>query len=135
MSSNVARLGRAVLARRDELDLSQLDVAAAGGPSDTTLSRIENGLATSVSKITLRRLDAALAWNSGSARRVYTGTGDPTPLEPGTITVGPDARPPTSATDVPVGAGVEPGVLADLTDDETAKVLDYVAMLKAARKD
>jgi ribosome-binding protein aMBF1 (putative translation factor) len=35
----------------------------------------------------------------------------------------------------PVGSGVDAGELADLHDDEVQKVRDYIALIKAARKE
>lgn len=55
-----------------------------GGPSSTTMSRVERGIAPPSAK-TLRKLDAGLRWQQGSAARVLEG-GDPTPLMPGTVT-------------------------------------------------
>lgn len=98
------------------------EIAAAGGPSTSWMS-VARAVASGntpfpheLKPATFRKIDSAAKWPDGTALRVYEG-----------------AEPPDR--DVPVGAGVDPGVLADLTDDETAKVLDYVAMLKAARKD
>lgn len=67
--------------REDELDLTQLDVAAKGGPSNSTLTKIEGGNMTSLSRKTARTLDAGLDWQPGSARRLYNGEGEPLPLE------------------------------------------------------
>lgn len=83
MSTNAKRLARAVLARRTELDLSQLDVWQAGGPSNTTLTEIENGRTETLTRTTARRLDVGLQWEVGSAKRVWEG-GEPTPVVPGT---------------------------------------------------
>lgn len=80
MSSNAQRLADAVLARREELALTQLEVAAAGGPSNTTLTVIENGLTANLTNATAKKLDRGLQWAPGSARTVWLG-GDPTPLE------------------------------------------------------
>lgn len=80
MSSNTQRLGEAVLARRHELELTQLEVWNSGGPSNTTLTTIENGQQTSLSRATARKLDKGLQWVEGSAKRVWEG-GDPVPLE------------------------------------------------------
>lgn len=81
MSTNAERLGKAVLARREELDMTQLDVWQAAGPSNTTLTKIESGNATSLARSTARKLDAALKWEPGSARRVWEG-GEPRPAAP-----------------------------------------------------
>lgn len=80
MSSTAARnLAKWVVARRDELDLSQLDVWQAGGPSNTTLTEIENGRIASLTRTTARKLDAGLRWEAGSAKRVWEG-GEPVAL-------------------------------------------------------
>lgn len=78
MSTNAQRLGEKVLARREELDMTQLEVWQAGGPSNTTLTVIESGKATGLVRATARKLDAALQWEPGSAKRVWEG-GDPRP--------------------------------------------------------
>ncbi|WP_280393139.1 helix-turn-helix domain-containing protein [Nocardia wallacei] len=82
MRASITNLGQAVRSRRKQLDLTQQDVAQAGGPSDTTQTAIETESATSVRKETLRKLDAGLQWMPGSAEAAYHG-GTPTPL-PGT---------------------------------------------------
>lgn len=79
MSSIGQRLGEVVLARRQELDLSQLDIWQAGGPSNTTLTEVENGRLETLTRTTAKKLDAGLKWEAGSARRVWEG-GEPTPL-------------------------------------------------------
>lgn len=74
------RLRWYVLRRRnDELDLSQMEVWQAGGPSNTTLTKIENGHLEKLERVTARRLDTGLRWEPGSARRVWDG-GEPKPL-------------------------------------------------------
>lgn len=78
-ASNPIRFGQIVQKRREELGLTQDDIAAAGGPSDTTLTRIEKGLGASRPS-TRRSLDKPLRWKPGSAADVWAG-GDPTPLE------------------------------------------------------
>lgn len=83
MSSNAENLARHVKARRDQLDLSQLDVWQAGGPSNTTLTKIENAQLETLTRTTAKRLDVGLQWDAGSARRAWEG-GEPTPiLRPG----------------------------------------------------
>lgn len=74
MSPNLEALGQAVYDRRSQLGLTQDQVTKRGGPSDTTLTKIENAT-TTPSPSTLRKLDAGLAWTPGSARRVLDGTG------------------------------------------------------------
>ncbi|WP_411815538.1 helix-turn-helix domain-containing protein [Gordonia sp. SND2] len=76
MANDVARLGAAIAERRRQLGLSQIEVWQRGGPSNSTLTRIENGLGDPPSSATLRKLDVALDWQSGSAARALDG-GDP----------------------------------------------------------
>lgn len=73
MALDINRLGQAVRARRDELDMTQLDVASAGGPSNSTLTKLESGEADAVSPATLRKLDAGLDWQAGTARALLRG--------------------------------------------------------------
>jgi transcriptional regulator with XRE-family HTH domain len=70
MTENLPALGRAVLKRREELGLTQAQVAERGGPSDTTLTGLESGTASSVSPMTLRKLDTGLQWGQGTARQI-----------------------------------------------------------------
>lgn len=84
MSTNAERLAQRVRARRDELDLSQLDVWQAGGPSNTTLTEIENGRTERLTRTTARKLDAGLQWEPGSAKRIWEG-GEPRPLGPSPV--------------------------------------------------
>lgn len=83
-TSPAERLKAAVIARRRELgEISQMEVWQAGGPSNTTLTTIENGRLQSLSRTTAKKLDKGLCWEAGSARRVWDGSGTPTPLLPG----------------------------------------------------
>lgn len=68
MSSNAQRFGEYVKARRLELDLNQLEVSAAGGPSNSMLTTIENGRLGELTRATARKLDKGLQWEPGSAR-------------------------------------------------------------------
>lgn len=77
-SKGAENLARHVLARREQLDLTQLEVHAAGGPSNTWQTLIEGGRIETLSRSTARKLDAGLHWEPGSARRVWEG-GKPTP--------------------------------------------------------
>lgn len=79
MTNDWPRLAEAVRNRRLALRMSQLDVAHAGGPSDTTVSKIENQTGTNFAAATINKLDRALEWEAGSAARVLGG-GDPTPI-------------------------------------------------------
>lgn len=84
MSTNADHLARHVRERRRDLALSQLEVWQAGGPSNTTLTAIENGLAKSLQNATAKKLDRGLQWRPGSARRVWDG-GEPMPQEASTV--------------------------------------------------
>lgn len=76
----VQRFGHVVKARREELGMSQADLAAALGRPVGTLSAIEQGRRkTGVSGRTQVALDRALQWQSGSSRDVLAG-GDAAPL-------------------------------------------------------
>lgn len=74
---NLARFGQIVRSRREELGIQQEDLDQYGGPSSTTLSRIERGIAPPSAK-TLRKLDVGLRWATGSAARTLDG-GEPAP--------------------------------------------------------
>lgn len=67
-------LAAAIRERRDELGLTQEQVAARGGPSTATLRLLEGALQTSYRHRTYVDLDRALGWPSGHARAVLTGT-------------------------------------------------------------
>lgn len=69
----VARLGEAVRTRRGELQMSQADVTKAGGPSDTTQSKIELGIAQKVGTQTLAKYDIAFGWPAGRAHSILVG--------------------------------------------------------------
>lgn len=74
-----ANLAAHVLRRRKELALSHVEVGELGGPSTTKMTQIENSIGPTPSTATLKKLDVALEWVSGSARRALLG-GDPVPL-------------------------------------------------------
>ena len=69
--------GHAVKTRREQLGLRQDELGARGGPSTTTLTKIENGSPTPVSKATLRKLDTGLDWPVGTAAAVLAGEPPP----------------------------------------------------------
>lgn len=81
MVADFPRLSRYVRERRQQLDLRQDEVDAAGGPSDTLVSQIERDEwhPTERYTSTLRKLDVGLQWQPGSARRILEG-GEPQPL-------------------------------------------------------
>lgn len=69
------RLAIAVLERRTDLALSQLEVWQAGGPSNTTLTNIENGRIDTLTNATAKKLDAGLRWEPGTALGLWRGNG------------------------------------------------------------
>lgn len=73
----IARLGQIVKERREELGVSQKQLLDRGGPSNSTLTKIEQGRADTISNATMRKIDRALDWEFGSAQEVLAG-GDPT---------------------------------------------------------
>lgn len=70
------RLAAYVVRRREERAWSQIDVWRRGGPSNSTLTKIESGDWVPFAA-TLRKLDAGLGWRLGSAQAVLDG-GEPT---------------------------------------------------------
>ncbi len=74
-SDRRSTFARVLEARRRALGLTQRDVYAAGGPSPATLVRWESGdgLTTPPRPTALNRLDGALRWNPGTARKLLTG--------------------------------------------------------------
>lgn len=67
---NWPRLADYVRERRDELGLTQEEVATRGGPSTATLRLIESAAAESYRAKSLRQLEDALGWVPGSARAI-----------------------------------------------------------------
>ena len=118
MSTNAQRFGQIVLDRRLELDLSQLEVGEAGGPSNSTLTNIENGRLEKLERATAKKLDKGLRWESGSARVAWQG-GDPTPL----MTAAPRARDEVDElrryiSEAAIGEGLRLRLLAVLSESE-----------------
>lgn len=66
-------LAAAVCERRTQLRLSQEGVARAGGPSVKTIYAIEQAAEARLRPSTLRRLDQALQWPSGTGERILAG--------------------------------------------------------------
>lgn len=81
MSTKGERLRDAVKARREELDLNQMEVWQAGGPSNTTLTAIEQGRLETLTKATAQKLDKGLRWRPGSAKAVFEGSGQAEPAD------------------------------------------------------
>lgn len=78
MTDDLARLGRYVRTRREQLGLSQMDVwKKREGPSSTKMGQIEDGQPPTPSASTKAKLEHALEWGSGSVERILSG-GEPT---------------------------------------------------------
>ncbi|MET9517494.1 hypothetical protein [Streptomyces sp. NPDC002994] len=75
---DLARLARAVKARRLELHPSRLAAATSAGVSKDTWQRVEEGLP--VREVSYAKMDPALAWASGSCIAITEG-GEPVPVE------------------------------------------------------
>lgn len=83
MSSHAEQFGRAVSARREALGLTHDEVRDRGGPSSPTLTKIEReGGPDTVGDSTFKKLDKALKWERGSARRLWLDGTTPREVEP-----------------------------------------------------
>ena len=67
------RLASYVRERREELGLTQEEVASRGGPSTATLRLIENNATDSYRQKSLRQLEDALGWTRGSVLAILAG--------------------------------------------------------------
>ncbi len=118
------RLAGYVRERRDELGLTQEQVAAAGGPSTATLRLIETSAQSEYRAKSLRQLEDALRWRSGSVRAILAG-GEP--AEAGRSPA--DVRDPAEA-DLDLIRGLSP------EDRATAlRFAEFIASQRAARED
>lgn len=117
MSTKGKRLGDGVLKRRAELDLTQLDVWQAGGPSNTTLTKIEKGEADTLPRTTARKLDEGLRWVKGSAKALFDHGTEPLPL--------PDDIQGLARADVRrLAEAIRAAAIDESTRDELLQVLD-----------
>ncbi|MFT4199823.1 helix-turn-helix domain-containing protein [Gordonia sp. (in: high G+C Gram-positive bacteria)] len=119
---DLERFGRIVYERRNELGLSQEQVADRGGPSDTTMGKIENfEWAPGDRKVTLKKLDKGLDWEPGSAEATLAG-GDPTPLnvvvQPPPAAAHAEALSPTVRAFAERGAAAEAQMIFNVIDDD-----------------
>jgi hypothetical protein len=87
IGSDWQRVADYVRERRIELDMTQADVQAAGGPSPATQRMIEGALQTSYQPVILARLERALGWGRGSIRAIRSG-GEPVPSATATASGG-----------------------------------------------
>src|SRR5690348_13080352 len=79
------RLAQYVIARRTALDMTQVELARAGGLSLDRVSAIEGRRARSLRPRTIRSLEAGLKWENGSVQDLLAG-GVPTVRVPvGTV--------------------------------------------------
>lgn len=69
-------LAQWVRQRREELGLTQDEVAKFGGPSTATVRTIENGQAENFHRRTFAGLDQALQWQPGTASKLFNGEWD-----------------------------------------------------------
>lgn len=109
MKEGLERFASIVKRRREELGLRQDQLRDLGGPSTTTMTKVENAM-DAPSPVTLRKLDAGLDWEPGSAARTLKG-GDPTPIQG-------DASYLTNGEDI--------GVLLFALMSESDQLLDYL---------
>lgn len=70
MDKGLHELGAKVAARRRELRLSQIELQEQGGPSTTTVSRLEIGEGKRPQRETLEKLDRSLQWAPGTAASI-----------------------------------------------------------------
>jgi len=76
-----ASLGAAVEARRVQLGMTQADVAAADGPSEGTIRKLENR-AVPISAASMEKLRRALHWPPGHPEAILAGADPDAPLPP-----------------------------------------------------
>lgn len=91
--------GRAVKARREELEMTFAEVTRLGGPTRETMKAIEDGHPTRPYSATLSAVDKALAWTMGSSERKIDEDVDPVKLEDAADW---DASPPQRQSDAEV---------------------------------
>lgn len=102
---DLIRFGQMVKARRDALGMTQEEVAALGGPSDTTFTKIENLDWTPGRATTLKKLDAGLRWEEGSSARILYEGGDPVDLRQAT-----EAAPATADMAIELSIRIDSGL-------------------------
>lgn len=78
------RLGRFVLARRNKLGITQVELQARGGPSASTIQNIELCQITSLKPATKRKLAKGLGWTLESVDALLAGGDATLALPPGT---------------------------------------------------
>ena len=76
------RLGQAIRARRRQLNLSQVDVSTAGGPSSETLRLLERGDPGPYMQRTVTALERVLRWRAGAVQAIVAGESPDEWVEP-----------------------------------------------------
>lgn len=132
MADDRQRLAKFVRERRTALGLSQEQVAAAGGPSSATQRKIENGHHGSY-PATQRRLETALGWEHGSARRILDG-GDPVPAPPAVTAAAGVAAATASAAGTAVVTDAQSRIGQAIADKVFAIEDEVWAEIRAARR-
>lgn len=149
MTNGRRKLAELFGAWMDHHGYTQTDVAAMGGPSTTTQSKVRNS-DDSISRQTQRQLDAVMGWPPGTAAGVLQGRhveGVFTPTEPDTpipLPAAGEQTPPGLVSPQPVGQDEEDTLLFarpdGLSDAEWEKVRNEAGALiqwlaeKAARE-
>lgn len=123
-TENWERLGQVIRARRKALGLAQVDVTAAGGPSDETLRRLEHGEPGPYMRRTLAALERVLKWSPGAVKGVLAGD-DPAGWELPAVASSSPA--PISARDRAVTALLD--YADELENQRKAEVLAFVRRL------
>lgn len=70
-------LAEAVKAEREELGLTQEQIASSGGPSTATMRLIEGAMQAGYRSRTLLALERSLGWPRGKVRRILRGEPEP----------------------------------------------------------
>jgi len=73
LSERWAKAGRAVVAARETLGMSQADLVRRSGVSDPIVRRIENGVVANYRAASLSGIEAALGWPPDTIRQMVNG--------------------------------------------------------------
>lgn len=140
---NWRRLGAAVQGRRNRLGLTQEEITERGGPSHSTLRRLERGDPGPYQGRTLVSLEQALDWRSGTVQAILEGTAgvDPTAWVDTSVMYrdghnvlrgGPNALDHVfAAAEAAAGSAVDPALVL-ARDTAVRALLDYSKLLEAA---
>lgn len=133
MSSGREEIAEAIRGRREELGLTQAELATRAGVSTGTVQSLEGSRGAWDNPRSLPKIERALGWGPKSADRIRNGEA-PILLEEGPQ--GPD-RAVVDRSQMPVGQGIDPELLveiAEATPDELLRVRGFLAGLKANRQ-